>query len=365
MFLEHYEAVPRQQRKLLTSIFKANAKQLDVGYFLMHLGSYLQAGIPLLAALDTIADTTKSKPMQRDVREIIILVSSGNTLSDAIRKLPNFPGYVYTVLSVAEKTGNYAEALKDLALMILEQSKFRQEIKRRMRYPLFLLCMFVMLMFLACECLLPEIISWTKAMDIKNLPCQTRILIAFSDFVKNNTALFWSGILLFFLCIFYFLSLCGRVTVMARLMLYFPVLGGLKRKTEVCRFYHLLGFMLSAKVPLRHALDIAKSLPTNLFLQKTIARCCQAVTAGQKLSTAFSDNLVTTPIIHQALLLGDQVGDTSTPLSKAVAFEQLNLKNKIEDIIRMLEPISICMMGAVFVWIIISLFAPLYMNLEF
>ena len=365
MYLEKYEIAAPKRLKPKFSLFKATATQQDIGIFLMHLGAYLQAGIQLLAALESIASNTKSTPMRRDINTIINFVSGGCTLSEAISKLASFPDFVFVVLNVGESTGDYASVLSDIAKMILEQSKFKQEIRRRLRYPIFLLSMFLCLLFLACEFLLPEIINLTKAMNINELPSQTKVLIALSGFITNHTLIFWSFVTGVAVGAYYLIKLCQRVTFLSRSVLRIPMIGELKIKKELCRFYHLLGFMLSAKVPLRSALEITKNLPSNLFLRRELSNCCSAVTSGKKLSAAFNSKLVTTPMIHQAMLVGDQVGDIPDSISKAVAFEQINLKNKIDDAIRMLEPISICFMGAIFVWIIICLFAPLYMNLEF
>ena len=85
-------------------------KMRDIVIFTRQFSTMINAGLPLVQALDILARQSENKALQAVVREVVFDVESGNTVADAMKKHPKAFSDLYTNLSlihISEPTRPY------------------------------------------------------------------------------------------------------------------------------------------------------------------------------------------------------------------------------------------------------------------
>ncbi len=86
-----------------------------VGRFCATLGTLLDAGVPILDALDIVAETSSNEIMRRAVLRIYGSVSEGERVAKPLEKAKLFPGMVVRMIDIGEQTGSLPDMLKRIA----------------------------------------------------------------------------------------------------------------------------------------------------------------------------------------------------------------------------------------------------------
>ena len=90
-------------------------RTINVGRFSRTLGTMLQAGVPMLLALDTAKQIVANVLIQRAVDEAKRAVTEGESLAVTLRKSGQFPATMIHMVAVGEKTGQLEQMLERVA----------------------------------------------------------------------------------------------------------------------------------------------------------------------------------------------------------------------------------------------------------
>ena len=93
------------QFKLKIPIFGDLFQKVAVSRFARTLGLLLRAGVPVLQALDIVADSTGNEVLARAARDVKESVKSGESMSEPLHKHSVFPPMVVQMIAVGEDTG--------------------------------------------------------------------------------------------------------------------------------------------------------------------------------------------------------------------------------------------------------------------
>lgn len=91
--------------KLKIPIFGQLFQKVAVSRFSRTLGLLLRAGVPVLQALDIVAESTGNEVLARAAKDVKESVRSGESMSAPLAKHPVFPPMVVQMIAVGEDTG--------------------------------------------------------------------------------------------------------------------------------------------------------------------------------------------------------------------------------------------------------------------
>src|SRR4051794_16735242 len=91
--------------KLKIPIFGPLFQKISLSRFTRNLGTMIKSGVPILQALDIVADTTGNVVVGRAVRDVQESVRSGESLAQPLTHHAVFPPMVVQMMSVGEDTG--------------------------------------------------------------------------------------------------------------------------------------------------------------------------------------------------------------------------------------------------------------------
>ncbi|MBI1250304.1 MAG: hypothetical protein GC189_02400 [Alphaproteobacteria bacterium] len=112
----------------------------DAAIVLQQLAALIGAGVELLEALETIAQSLDARPIAAPLRAIAGALRAGDDFSNALATYaPFYPGYVHALVRAAERSGALAQTLRECADQITTDDAIRRDIRNALIYPLFLL----------------------------------------------------------------------------------------------------------------------------------------------------------------------------------------------------------------------------------
>jgi type IV pilus assembly protein PilC len=101
--------------KLKLPVFGNLFQKISVARFTRNLGTMISSGVPILQALDIVADTTGNVVVGRAVRDVQESVRQGESLARPLLDHPVFPPMVVQMMSVGEDTGALDEMLRKIS----------------------------------------------------------------------------------------------------------------------------------------------------------------------------------------------------------------------------------------------------------
>jgi general secretion pathway protein F len=332
---------------------------LRVLAFTQELVALLDAGLNLVACLETLAENEESPQAQQILTRIIEEVRRGAAFSAALEQFPQVfpPLYVATVRS-NEKTGGLAESLKRYTRYRLQMDQVRSKLGSALIYPALLFVVGSAVALFLLFYVVPKFRRIFEDMGT-NLPFFSRLLVDWGAAVENHGALI---AVLLAGAVFVAGSAVARPAVRGRIMsrlLALPGMGERMRVYQFARFYRTLGMLQRSGIPLAAALETAASLLTEA-LRPAMREAGRAVREGVAFSDAMRDNRLTTPIAYRLLRVGEHSGEMPEMLDRIASFHEEQLARWVEWFTRLFEPLLMAAIGVVIGLIVVFLYMPIF-----
>src|SRR5581483_3114182 len=138
--------------------FLNRVRNKDKVLFSRQLSTLLNAGLPLVQSLRTVADQTTSKPLKVVINQVINDVEAGSALSAAMQKHPRVFNRLYvSLIAAGEASGTLDKALERLAYQQEKDADLISKVRGAMIYPIIvLLVMFGVIGFMIVK-VLPQV----------------------------------------------------------------------------------------------------------------------------------------------------------------------------------------------------------------
>src|SRR6266571_2763555 len=109
MVVVQVRAAPKEFK--LNLKFGGGVKTRDVVVFTRQFATMINAGLPLVQALDILAQQTENKILADTTRQVVYDVESGQTLADALRKHPKAFSDLYVNMVAAGEAGGILDTI--------------------------------------------------------------------------------------------------------------------------------------------------------------------------------------------------------------------------------------------------------------
>ena len=142
--------------------------RLSVGYnaarFAGTLGMLANAGVPILRALQTAAETLSNRAMRADALEALVLVREGAPLAMALSQKKRFPGLLSMFARLGEQTGQLPLMLQRAAKQLSGEVQRRAMALATILEPLLIVAMGGVVMVIVLAVLMPiiQLNQWVK-----------------------------------------------------------------------------------------------------------------------------------------------------------------------------------------------------------
>ncbi len=348
------------KRGFNVELTKKRIKRDDLMNLSRQLGTFLQAGIPILDAIGVLGEESEKVAVRRVMAEIGSDLHAGSTFSEAVDRFPgDFPAFYRGILRSAELTGRLDTVLDQLSLYLERDLDARRKVKSAMIYPSIVAAMSAGTVVILAVFVLPKFKDFFSSLDAK-LPLPTRLLLAVTAFLGN-----WWWLVVNGLVAAVGGYLLGIRTTPGRrlrdlLLLKVPVLGVAIKFAVIERFTRLLASMMRAGVPLPEAIMVATSSLRNLVFEPALQQARLQIIDGAGLAGPMSATELFPGVLTQMIRVGEETGTLDRQLEVAAAYFERELDYKIKKLTTLIEPIVVLGIGLVVGFVAVALVSAMY-----
>jgi type IV pilus assembly protein PilC len=361
-----------RREQILVSSVKEKGKELalpklgggvsakEIAIFTRQFSVMIDAGLPLVQCLEILGTQQENKTFAKVLQQTRMDVEGGASLADAMRKHPKAFDELYVNMIAAGEAGGILDTiLKRLATYIEKAVKLRAQVKGAMIYPVAVLTIAAGAVAIILWKVIPVFAGLFESMDVQ-LPLPTRIVIGASHWFGRLLPLF---VVLAIAGAFafkkYYATYSGR-RVVDRIMLKLPILGMLLRKVAVARFARTLATLTASGVPILDGLEITARTAGNAIVEDAIMVVRKGVEGGMTLAQPLKETNVFPSMVVQMIAVGEQTGALDSMLSKIADFYEEEVDQAVANLLTLMEPAMILLLGVTVGGIIISMYLPLF-----
>ncbi|HZQ24163.1 MAG TPA: type II secretion system F family protein [Terriglobales bacterium] len=338
----------------------AKVKTKDIAVFFRQFSVMIDAGLPLVQCLEILAANQENPTMQKTLTGVRTTVEGGATLANAMRQFPTIFDDLTTNMMEAGETGGILDViLQRLAQYVEKAVKLRSAVKSALIYPVAVVSIAVLIVGALLKWVVPIFANLFVGLGVA-LPLPTRITIGLSSFIGH----FWWFFIIGFIALIFGVK---QMRKHPRGRYYFdftllklPVLGLLLRKIAVARFTRTLGTLITSGVPILEGLAITAKTSGNAVLEEALMKVRKAIEEGRTIVDPLKECGVFPNMVTQMIGVGEATGAMDSMLQKIADFYEDEVDAATRDMLAMLEPLIIGVLGVTIGGIVISLYMPLF-----
>ena len=340
---------------------KGKVKLKDLAIFSRQFATMLNSGLPILRCLAILAEQTESDRLRELLLEIRDQVEKGDSLSDAFARHKEFPPIMTSMVRAGEVGGFLDSTMLQIAESLEADVKLRGKIKAALTYPIAVAVIAVLITTGMLIFIVPVFAGLFDSFG-GELPLPTQILVNASNLVKNPMFFIPVIVILVGGTIWYRRKKNAPAVrrVMDPLKFRIPVFGQLFQKVALARFTRNFSTLLHAGVPILTALDIVGDTAGNVVISDAVKDVKESVRQGTGIAKPLSDHPVFPDMVVQMIAVGEDTGALDSMLKKISDFYDQEVEATTEQLMALLEPIMIVVLGGLVGGMIIAMYMPIF-----
>jgi type IV pilus assembly protein PilC len=335
-------------------------KVKDIAIFFRQFSVMIDAGLPLVQCLEILAANQESQSFQKTLTGVRTTVEGGATLANAMRQYPNVFDDLTTNMIEAGETGGILDIiLQRLATYVEKAVRLKAAVKSALIYPVAVVSIATLIVGALLKWVVPIFSNLFNGLGV-TLPLPTRIVMGLSAFVQG---FWWVFIAATVGSVFGLKQIRkhprGRY-YFDKTLLMMPIVGPLLRKIAVGRFTRTLGTLITSGVPILEGLAITARTSGNAVLEEALMKVRKAIEEGRTIVDPLRECGVFPNMVTQMIGVGEATGAMDNMLQKIADFYEEEVDAATKDMLAMLEPAIIGVLGVTIGGIVISLYMPLF-----
>ncbi len=327
--------------------------------FSRQLATMVDSGIPLVTALDILAEQTENMFFKEVVSKIRDDVETGSSLSEALGKHKNiFSGLFVNMVRAGESSGMLDEILDRVSTYLEKTSILQKKIKSALMYPLVVTVMALAITTFLMIKVVP-VFSEIYAGFGAQLPMPTQVMLNISAFMRKYFYVAIGIFVMFYVFINRYVKTEKGKIKLDTLKLKLPVFGVLIRKVAVGKFTRTLSTLVRSGVPILSSLEIVSKTADNRVVEIAVDKVRENVKEGEPIADPLSRSGVFPPMVVRMISVGEQTGELEKMLGKIADFYDEQVDTAVSGLTSLIEPLIIAFLGIVIGSIVIAMFLPI------
>ena len=342
------------------SFGQGKMKVRDLAVFSRQFATMINSGLPLIRAIDILAEQTDSKLLAGSLKQVRSDIERGSSLSQAFGNHPKVFSRLYVAMVRSGEAGGVLDSvLMQLATTIEKQLALRRKVKSAMMYPIGVLSLVLLIVAAMLTFVVPKFSTLFASMG-SQLPLPTQILVVLSGVIRNYWWALGAGI---FGVVFVYKRwkvTPGGKAVLDRMALKAPVFGSIVHKSAIARFSRTLSVLLRSGVNILTSLEITAETVNNSVIEATLDDIRNGVRNGQPMSTPMATHSVFPPMVVQMLAVGEETGSVDDMLGRVAEFYEDEVEASVEGLTSLLEPLLMAFLGGTVGVMVVALYMPMF-----
>jgi len=319
----------------------------------------IKAGLPILRALDLLADRATSPKLRPVLSKVRDRVREGKSLSEAIAEAGVFSKVYATAILAGEKSGNLSGVLEYYITYQKVSTGVKKKILATLVYPVLLITIATIIVTYLVTFVIPKFAVLYRDLNVE-LPGPTQFLIALT---VDYRYVVLGIIALIFLSVFGIIMWSRTEEggeAFDRLKFRIPVIGDTLLKFQVAQFSRTLATLLTGGTPLVAGLQTASDAISSKLIRSTVTQATQMVREGESLHSALASKGTMPELALDMIEVGESSGALAPMLTSVAEFYEEEVSIRLGALVAVIEPVILVFMGLLVAFILISLYLPIF-----
>lgn len=346
--------------RLRRSLVRLRVGPADILEFAQGFSVLLAAGTPMLGCLDDLIASTSQRAFLPVLRDLRHRVEHGSSLSRALEAHdPLFPGVLKTLVAVGEETGTLTQTLQEAAQHLARMQRLKEVVRKALAYPVLALSATLAALFFWVVFVIPSLAGSLKSLGLK-LPALTVALIETSAFLLAHREL-----CLILPCLAaLLLVLAGRHPksryLRDRFLVRCPVLKAILLNRLMVTFAEQFGMLVRGGIGIGRLFDLLLPALGNEYFHRHLVQVKEEVLSGARISDSLERQGILPPLAVSKIRIGESTGTLDNQLDYLAKWYARKLDDSIDNLGRVVEPLVMVVVGALFALIALGLLLPIY-----
>jgi type IV pilus assembly protein PilC len=277
------KAGPRTRRKRI--------KSADLAALCWQLTTMVEGGIPITAAIETIAEDIESLQLRQVLQQVLERIRRGETFSESISAFPNvFNQLSRAIILAGETGGSLPEALRRVAEYFDNRDKLAKKIKGAMAYPIFVFTFIVLIVVFIMAFIIPRF-KLIFSQFGGELPAFTQGFMWVYDMLRHNV-LYIIGfvVLTVTLAVLAYSKTQKGHYLFSRIALALPLFGKLLSQAFVATFCRTMSTLLAAGVSVLEVFSILSQMTNNDIIKDAITQTRERIVGGSNIHLSMAES---------------------------------------------------------------------------
>ncbi len=335
------------------------AERFPLMLFSQELRVLIGAGLPLVEAIDTLAQKERRSESRALVERVAAVLREGRPFSSALAEFPHaFPPLYVATVRAAERTSDLAPALARYVAYAQQIESVRKRVVNASIYPLLLMAVGGTVALFLLFYVVPRFgrIYEERGAD---LPFFSRVLLSWGQAVDAHGAIVL-GVVACTIALGIYAWRHARLRARLGDALWrVPAIGERLKVYQLARFYRTIGMLLRGGMPLVAALDMGADL-LHPVLRARLVAASRAISEGRSVSQSLEAAGLTTPVALRMLAVAEKGGNMGEMMEQVAVFHDEELSRWVDWFTRLFEPLLMAAIGLVIGVIVILMYMPIF-----
>lgn len=343
-----------------SKLFHSKITDKDLSMFCKQFSLIIDAGISEILAFDIITPQIENITLKKIMSSVYKDIQKGSSISEAMKKHKQLPQLMISIIEAGESSGKLNLSLKQLAQQYDRNLESNRKIKSAMTYPLITIVIMSLATILITSFVIPNYINMFEQMDAK-LPQITLIFIKMNNLITTK----WYVPIILLAIIFIlkpFFKTHMLKSVKDNILIKLPLIGKIIIQINTMLFCQNISMLLSSGVSILSSLKIVSKLVTNSNFQKSLRTITYEVEKGLSLSEAINNSKVFPVTLKSIIKIGEEAGFEAEIdiLSKTSKLYSDDINMKIDNLIKLIEPILTIILAIVIGFLMLAVIMPTF-----
>ena len=342
-----------------TSSRDRKIKPQDFLIFNQQFNTLIKAGLPILRALDLLAERAAAAQLRPILAEVRQRVRDGALLSEALAAQGSFPAVYVTVITAGERSGNLSGVLDQYISYLRVSTGFRSSLITTLIYPSVLVASAVLVVTYVVTYAMPQFADLYHELGVP-LPAPTRILLSIALPLRTYFLILVAVVALAAIAIFLWTRSERGAIAIDRFKPRMPIIGDIWLKTQIAQFARTLSTLLAGGTPLVSGLHTSSAAMGSALISTSVDGAADRVREGQSLHESLAETNLIPELALEMIEVGEASGSLTAMLTSVAEFYEEEVATRLQRTLTWIPIVILVVMALVIGFILIALYLPMF-----
>lgn len=336
---------------------------VDKFNFYEYISVMLDGWVTISETLSSVQAKIKNPFFNEKIWEIQTYVSSGDSFSKSMKKVPQiFTTGEVSIVESGETTGKLSESLGNLAENLRKSHDLRSKIKWALTYPAIIFSFLLLALVIVLTYVIPAVSQLFVTSEVE-LPAATKALIATSNFVIYNWAILIFIVLAVTVFFYGYKNTEKWRANLDYIILRLPLIGKVYKNYILASLATSIGTLISAWVPVVKSLHLSAKSLNNMAYEAHLMEVMEKVAWGQKIVDSMQESDPKNEFFPldflQMLSVWEKTASLDTVSLKLTGQYTREVDYSLANLTKWIEPIAILISGVFVLWFAFAIFGAI------